>query len=307
MYIQSVVETHEQSLQEFDALKHQGDTNTIINSLSKLCSWPTHSDRFSMKFAFNGTEYYCVNKNKIPVSGSRFLVVNATQPYSSFIRSQEWVNSFSIYISPAFFSQVTAVYTSLEEDLLDNPNFQHSQPIWFFDQVYSAGPALNRQVWAFKTALETDGLNPTEQEEYLHQTLALLLRTYQSKITQKTSSLSCIKATTRLELYRRLHLAKEYIDDQAAATLSLDNIASTAMLSKNHLLRHFKALFGKSPHQHLISRRMERARDSLLYSSLPVHQIAYEQGFECPSAFARQFKSVFALTPSQYRQQFVNR
>ena len=264
MYIQSVVETHEQSLQEFDALKHQGDTNTIINSLSKLCSWPTHSDRFSMKFAFNGTEYYCINKNKIPVSGSRFLVVNATQPYSSFIQSQEWVNSFSIYISPAFFSQVAAVYT-------------------------------------------TDGLNPTEQEEYLHQTLALLLRAYQSKITQKTSSLSCIKATTRLELYRRLHLAKEYIDDQAAATLSLDNIASTAMLSKNHLLRHFKALFGKSPHQHLISRRMERARDSLLHSSLPVHQIAYEQGFECPSAFARQFKSVFALTPSQYRHQFVNR
>lgn len=305
MYIQSVVETHEQSLQEFEALKQQNDDHTIINSHSKLCSWPTHTDRFSLKFAFNGTEHYCINRNRIPVTGNQFLIVNAAQPYSSFIHSPTWVNSFSIYISPAFFDQVVTAYTSSEEWLLDNPDYQRAQTLWFFEQAYTAGPDFTRQVQLFKTALETNRPGPVEEEEYLHRLLALLLQTYQSNLVQRTSSLSCVKVATRLELYRRLHVAKDYIDEQAATGIGLDDIAQTAMLSKNHLLRHFKALFGKSPYQHLIDRRMERAQDNLVYSDRPVHQIAIEQGFECPSAFGRQFKSLFSVTPTQYRKQFV--
>jgi AraC family transcriptional regulator len=305
MYIQSVIETHEQSLQEFETLKKRGDGNTIINSHSKLCSWPTHTDRFSLKFAFNGTEHYCVNRNRITVNGPQFLVVNASQPYSSFIHSSDWVNSFSIYIGPVFFEQVVAVYTSPEEKLLDNPNHQKAQPVWFFEQVYTASPILGGQVQAFKTALEVDRVEPSEQEAYLHEIMALLLKTYQAAITQRTDSLACVKASTRWELYRRLHVAKEYIDDQVTETIDLDAVARTAMLSKNHLLRHFKALFGTSPYQYQIGRRMERAQESLLRSSLTIHQIAFEQGFECPSAFSRQFKTLFSVTPSQYRQQLL--
>ncbi|ARK10763.1 AraC family transcriptional regulator [Fibrella sp. ES10-3-2-2] len=307
MYIQSVIDTHEQSIGEFAALKAQRNGNAIINSVSKLCTWPLHTDRFSLKFAFNGVEYYCVNKNKIPVRGDQFLVVNASQSYSSFIKSDDWVNSFTIYVDPLFFNQVVAAYTTSDQVLLDNLNHMPDQSVWFFDQVYQAQASFREAVKSFKTKLEVAPLTQAEQEEHLHQLLALLLRAYQAKLTRHVRALSCVKMATRLELYRRLHLAKEYIDDQAATTIQLDDIAETAMLSKNHLLRHFKALFGYSPHQYLVNRRMERARDSLRFTERPVHEIALEQGFDDHSAFGRRFKSAFALTPSAYRRQFSNK
>lgn len=305
MYIQSVIETNEQSLEEFDAFKKRKDSTTILNSLSKLCSWPAHSDLLSLKFAFRGTEYYCINRNKIPISNNKFLVVNADQLYSSFIRSSDWVNSFAVYLDETFFNQVVTAYATPDEVLLDNPGYRHSQSIWFFEQVYTITPALNRYVRTFKTELETSSLNPVRQEEYLHQILAALLTTYQTKLTQTAGALSSVKASTRLELYRRLHLAKAFIDDQADTDVQLVDIAHTAMLSKNHLLRHFKSLFGCSPYQHLVNRRMELAKDKLLQSDLPVHLIAIEHGFDCPSAFGRRFKAQFSLTPSAYRQRFL--
>lgn len=307
MYIQSVVETHEQSLQEFDLFKTRSADQAIINSVSKLCSWPTHSDQFSLKFAFTGVEYYCLNRNRIPVGGNQFLVVNAAQPYSSFIRSSEWVNSFSIYVSSRFFNQVVAAYALPESELLDNPHYQRDQSVWFFDQLYTAEGVLNKTLSALKQALETNTLTGAEQEEYLHQILSLLLKTYQTKLTQNASALPCVKRATRLELYRRLHLAREYMDDQATATIRLEDIAQAAMLSKNHLLRHFKSMFGCSPQQYIINRRMERAQDSLRHSERPIQLIALDQGFECPSAFGRRFRALFSVTPSEYRQQGSNR
>lgn len=266
-----------------------------------------HADRFSLKFAFNGAEYYYVNKNKIPVRDNQFLIVNANQSHASFIDSTDWVNSFTIYVDPSFFNQVVAAYTVPDQVLLDNPNHKNDQSLWFFEQVYRARATLRAAVKSFKTRLEVAPLTQAEQEEHLHQLLALVLKAYQTKLTRNVQALACVKMATRLELYRRLHLAKEYIDDQAPTTIQLDDIARTAMLSKNHLLRHFNALFGCSPHQYLVSRRMERARDSLLFTSRPVHEIALEQGFDDHSAFGRRFKSVFALAPSAYRQQFANK
>lgn len=307
MYIQSVIDTHEQSIGEFTALKARENENTIINSVSKLCSWPMHADRFSLKFAFNGVEYYCVNKNKIPVRGNHFLVVNSNQVHSSFIDSADWVNSFTIYVNPLFLNQVVTAYAESDQVLLDHPNHLNGQSLWFFEQVYQAQVTLSEAVKAFKTRLETAPLTQAEQEEHLHQLLALVLKAYQTKLTRNVRALSCVKMATRLELYRRLHLAREYIDDLAPTAIQLDDIAQTAMLSKNHLLRHFKALFGCSPHQHLVNRRMERARDSLLFTDMPVHEIASAQGFDDHSAFGRRFKSAFALTPSAYRRQFANK
>lgn len=307
MYIQSVIETHEQSLREMDILKTRPGGNLIFNSLSKLCSWPAHADRFSLKFAFQGPEYYWLTKNKIAVKDHQFLVVNAGQSYSSMIRSSEWVNSFALYIDPVFFSDVVTAFVTSESWLVDNPFLKPQQTVWFYDQVLSADQELWQLVHYFKVALESQPLTAFSQEEFLHQILAALLQTYQTRITQKAAALSSVKVSTRLELCRRLYLAREFIDDQAAADISLDDIARTAMLSKNHLLRHFKALFGLSPHQHLVNRRLERARERLRHSKLPVHQIALDQGFDVLSTFNRCFKARFSISPSQYRQQILNR
>ncbi|WP_234734473.1 helix-turn-helix domain-containing protein [Tellurirhabdus bombi] len=307
MYFQSVVETEEESLRNFQLLKAQPDQNRVINSLSKLCRWPTHCDSFSLKFVFTGTETYCLNKNQFSIKKACFLAVNANQPYSSFIQSEEWVASLALYFNTLFLNQTLGVYTTPEDRLLDNPNFVHRQAVWFFEPIYVLTPSILSRVWTLKTSLETRILTESELEEHLHGILADLFWAYKQEVLRKSETLSAIKRSTRIELYRRLQLAKAFLDDQVTEAITLDDVAKASMLSKNHLLKHFKQMFQRSPHQYLTQRRLERAKNSLVHSDLPINRIALQTGFEDPSAFGRLFKSSFATTPQQYREQFAKR
>lgn len=301
MYIQSVVDSEEKSLQDFALFKNSTGQNTVINSRCTFCNWPTHSDRLSLKFSFAGTEAYYVRHRKVTVEKDRLLVVNAGQPYSSAIRSTEWVHSLAIYFDPHLLQ--VAADTGSDADLLANPVERRGSSVWFYEDEFMATPRLRQQLTLLRHQLEASPMTELELEERLYHILLDLLLTHRRAVHHTAARLSAIKATTRLEIYRRLHLAREFIEEQATEPLTLDAIASASMLSKNHLLRHFRELFSYSPHQYVTSVRLAKACHQLTQSELPVQDISLNAGFESPSSFGRLFKSVFTLSPQQYRLQ----
>ncbi|HEX8425736.1 AraC family transcriptional regulator [Hymenobacter sp.] len=301
MYIQSIVDSEEKSLRDFALFKSAADQNTVINSRSTFCNWPTHADRMSLKFSFAGTEAYYVRHRKVEVEKDRFLVVNAGQPYSSAIRSVEWVHCLAIYFNQQLLQ--TAADTSSDEVLLANPTERKGSSIWFYEDLLTATPRLRQQLTLLRHHLEAGPMTELELEERLYHILLDLLLTHRRAVYHKATRLSAIKATTRLEIYRRLHLAREFIEEQAAEALTLDAIAEASMLSKNHLLRHFRELFCHSPHRYVTSVRLAKACHLLTESGLAVQEISLHTGFESPSSFGRLFKSVFTLSPQQYRLQ----
>jgi len=303
MYIQSVVDSEEKSLQDFALFKSAPDQNTVINSLCKLCHWPTHTDRFSLKFAFTGAEAYYVRHRKLTVERNRLLVVNAGQPYAGTVQSVEWVQCLAIYFAPALLE--AAASNLSDEQLLTNPFDQTGAAVWFYEQLLAAPPTLQRRLRQLKQKLESGPLSDMALEEQLHAILLELLATHHRQVGAAAGLLSAVKPTTRLEIYRRLHLARKFIEAEATEALSLASIAQVSMLSRNHLLRHFRQLFGHSPHQYLTAVRLEKAKTLLMQSELPVREVGGATGFESPSSFGRLFKSVFALTPQQFRLQHV--
>jgi AraC-like DNA-binding protein len=66
--------------------------------------------------------------------------------------------------------------------------------------------------------------------------------------------------------------------------------------------RHFHQIMRCSPHEYLTRIRMERARQLLETTPLPVTEIADKAGFANSEHFTRQFKKSFNMAPSQYRQ-----
>lgn len=301
MYIQSIVDSEEKSLQDFALLKNSTGQNTVINSRCTFCNWPTHSDRLSLKFSFHGTEAYYVRHRNVTVEKDRLLVVNAGQPYSSSIRSEEWVHSLAIYFDPHLLQ--VAADTSSDEVLLANPMERKGSSVWFYEDLLTATPRLRNQLTLLRQHLEASPMTELELEERLYHILLDLLPTHRRAVYHTATRLSAVKPTTRLEIYRRLHLAREVIEEQATEALTLDAIAGASMLSKNHLLRHFRELFGHSPHQYVTSVRLAKACHLLTQSELPVQDISLNSGFESPSSFGRLFKSVFTLSPQQYRLQ----
>ncbi|MEP7231962.1 MAG: AraC family transcriptional regulator [Ginsengibacter sp.] len=105
----------------------------------------------------------------------------------------------------------------------------------------------------------------------------------------------------KIYLYRRIILAKIFIDEHYAGPIDLNDIAGEAYFSKFHFIRLFKKAYGKTPHQYLTIVRIENAK-LLLQKNIPVAEVCYSVGFDAISSFTHLFKRINKVTPSVYQQ-----
>lgn len=128
------------------------------------------------------------------------------------------------------------------------------------------------------------------------------LFTTQQRVFAQMAQLTSAKLSTKMELFRRLCQARNYIHHNLDTSLDLDTLAQVACLSKFHFIRLFKEAFGQTPRQYLIGHRLEHARILLLNSSKTFHEICQEVGLKDSSSFGRLFKRSYGATPQIYRQ-----
>lgn len=102
---------------------------------------------------------------------------------------------------------------------------------------------------------------------------------------------------------KRLQVARDYLGSHSESTITLDQLAKEANLSKYHLCRQFTLLFNISPNKYLRQIRLHKARQ-LLRQGWPVLDVALSCGFSDQSHFGRQFKATFGITPNSYASQF---
>lgn len=100
---------------------------------------------------------------------------------------------------------------------------------------------------------------------------------------------------------RRLRQVFDYIEDNLAENISLDDLAEVIGLSVSHFKVLFREATGFSPHQYLIRRRVERARNLLGEGKLSISQIATETGFAHQSHLARHMQRVLGVSPKLLR------
>jgi AraC family transcriptional regulator len=101
---------------------------------------------------------------------------------------------------------------------------------------------------------------------------------------------------------RKLRAVVEFIEDRLDAGPTLEQLAAVAHLSAYHFARQFKAATGLPPHQYVIARRVERARQLLQGGGdLSLAEIAARAGFSDQSQFSRHFKRLVGVTPRQVR------
>jgi AraC-like DNA-binding protein len=102
---------------------------------------------------------------------------------------------------------------------------------------------------------------------------------------------------------RQDHLAavRAFIDRHYAKPLTVEALASRAGLSLFHFIRAFRAEVGETPHHYLRTRRIERAKELLVTTPLPVTEICDRIGFQSLGSFSSLFRRLTGETPAQYR------
>jgi AraC family transcriptional regulator len=100
----------------------------------------------------------------------------------------------------------------------------------------------------------------------------------------------------------RLRTVVEYIEEHLDTNPSLEQIAAVARLSPYHFARQFKEATGLPPHQYVIARRVERAKQLLqARDNLSLAEVATLAGFLDQSHFSQHFKRLVGVTPRQFR------
>ncbi|MFN3945245.1 MAG: helix-turn-helix domain-containing protein [Allosphingosinicella sp.] len=97
--------------------------------------------------------------------------------------------------------------------------------------------------------------------------------------------------------------AAEYMADRLAEDVSLDDLSRLLGLSTFHLCRAFKQSTGLPPHRWRHQRRIERARELLEETELPITEVAAAVGYDDPSQLAAAFRKALGVSPSQYRRE----
>ena len=107
--------------------------------------------------------------------------------------------------------------------------------------------------------------------------------------------------TTFLPPARHLLKAKDLADARYWEPLGVDDLAHAAGLSRAHFSREFRAAFGESPHNYLLTRRMERAAALLRNTDRSVADICFSVGLQSVGSFTTSFKRTYGITPTEYR------
>jgi transcriptional regulator GlxA family with amidase domain len=103
---------------------------------------------------------------------------------------------------------------------------------------------------------------------------------------------------------RHLQRAKDLADARYADPLTVADLARAARLSPAHFSREFRRAFGESPHQYLLTRRLERAAALLRTTDWSVARICTAVGLTSIGSFTTSFGRMFGRSPTRYRDEF---
>jgi AraC-like DNA-binding protein len=277
-----------------------GRENIIFNAVSSKSHCDRHVGCLSIKTIWSGEEWYGVGGRRLAVRPGQFLVLNNDQEYSCRIDTREKVKVVSVFFQKEFAASVFRDVLSGEDALLDQPFDRGAPALEFFQTLGEVDAALQHGIVQLINVLNEYGYDKSTVDEHLVFLLHHLIRTHKTEAA-RAGRVYAVKPSTRVEIYKRLCIAKDLMHSSYMENPDLDAIGSAACLSTPQLVRHFKAVFQRTPHQYLVQIRLNHAAQLLRHTSLPVHEITWKCGFEDTSAFCRAFRTEYGVTPTFFR------
>lgn len=103
------------------------------------------------------------------------------------------------------------------------------------------------------------------------------------------------------DVVTRIDQARVLIRENITTDKTLEQIASQLNMSYSWFRRLFKQYTGFSPAQYQLEIKIQKAKELLASTVMPIKEIAYELNFESASYFITFFKSKIGISPKTYR------
>ena len=279
-----------------------GWPNMVLCGRAANVTYPEHSGPLSLKTVRSGCEINEVGRARFAVTPGRYLLLNDKQRHAHAVEDDAEV--FLLMFRSGLAGEVLVSLTTPTEKLLDNPAVT-GKPLDFFERTYPGDTVLTSLLDNLQKRLcEVNFRNLRESQSALetlfHPVLERLLHLHYD-IYKEVEKLPAVRYATRVETYRRLWRARDFIEASFLEPIGLSRIAEAAELSPHHLLRLFKRVYGETPHQLVTKRRLGHAQFLLEHTDRSVTDICFDIGFQSLGSFSTLFKTHLGVSPAHYR------
>ncbi len=254
---------------------------------------------FCIKYVAAGCERYILDSNTHEVGEGQYLLVNKGQTFECNFKSKTPVDGFCIGLDDALISGIHKDLSQPDEALLDDP-YNRPEPFTGFHQlVYSRGNALSLYMRRLMTQVANDSRQTTTPYELFYEVGSALLKSHRDT-SGRIAAIKASRPSTRKELFARLETAKQVLEQQFDQPVRMADVASSAALSEFHFYRSFKSVYGISPHQFLLKKKIERSAELIAKGNLTLTAIAYQVGFSDIHSFSKAFRQHLGSSPSKW-------
>lgn len=105
-----------------------------------------------------------------------------------------------------------------------------------------------------------------------------------------------------MHAWEQIQLTVDHIEEHLSEEIKIEHLAQLASLSQFYYQRLFSRLVKKPVNEYIKLRRLARASEALLDKSKRILDVALELGFSSHGILTRTFKSVYGMTPEEYRE-----
>ena len=271
--------------------------NSVFYSNLRQFELTTHDTLLSLKVAIRGPEEYVVDRKLLSIPEGYFSIINPRETIETFLDSRDYVEGISIFLDKDLVRDicwnVQQRGTNIEPLIPEN-----SAIPWFEERITPIG------VGPVGTLLKSVARAPMRiaaNDEFFC-ALTESLVTGQKNYWNQLTCLSAIKTSTRVEIHRRLQIARQAMLELSDPALTIGQLSQFCMLSKYNLIRFFKAVYGVTPYQFLSIQKIEKAKAILVQDrEVSIAEVATILGFADHSSFGKRFKAITGCSPNEYR------
>lgn len=105
-------------------------------------------------------------------------------------------------------------------------------------------------------------------------------------------------AADNLEILKK---SQDYILSSYCSNIKIKDVCNAAFTSKSHLIKLFREHLHTTPHKYITKLRIDKSKELLSGTCIPITEIAHQTGFDTTSLFIDNFKKYAGITPNRYR------
>lgn len=251
-----------------------------------------HTHNFSeLVVILDGRAIHVIDDREYPVKAGQVFLINGDMSHG--YKDVDGLIYFNVIFKP---DQILML-----SELKAMPGFQalfFIEPYYRKEQNFSGKLELSSSQLLQVENILGNILNEYEERKEGYRSMVI---TYLTSLITMLSRFYSSNNSKDFNKVLRIAEAITFIEKNYLNPLTLKQISDIAYLSPRQFVRVFKQNYKTPPLEYVIKLRLECSRDLLSDKSLTISQIALKSGFSDHNYFSRQFKKVFCVTPSVYR------